>query len=141
MLILETYRILGAEGILTTAYHPRTNGKTGRFNRTILSALRKHCAEHPKDWDRHSHLLTFAYISQIHEYIGVAPLDLVLSRPLVMFQLGNLPRKKFPRNQKEAERQWLQHLKRLAENHVDQCRFANGVIRKLSIRIFSLGCR
>ncbi|CAF1154641.1 unnamed protein product, partial [Brachionus calyciflorus] len=33
---------LGFEHIVTSAYNPRTNGKTERFNQTLIESLRKH---------------------------------------------------------------------------------------------------
>lgn len=53
-LMSETYRILGAKGVYTTTYHPQTNGHCERFNSSLLSTIRKHTADHPKDWDLYS---------------------------------------------------------------------------------------
>ena len=73
--------ILGVEQRFTTAYHPQTNGQVERFNRTILSQLRKYIGEHQKDWDLYNGALTYAYNTQVHSSTGFTPFELVLSRP------------------------------------------------------------
>eukprot|EP00171_Calliarthron_tuberculosum_P003633 IDg3633t1 len=45
----QVYRVLGVKPQFTTTYHPRANGQTEHFNRTILSSLRRFIAGHPKD--------------------------------------------------------------------------------------------
>lgn len=47
-------------------YHPETNEKTKRYNRTMLSALRTFAADHPTDWDQYINVLPYAYDSQLH---------------------------------------------------------------------------
>ena len=66
--------------MFTTTYHPRANGQAERFNKTIVTALRHYVADHPKDWDLYSDLLTFGYNSQVHSSTRVSPFSLVLSR-------------------------------------------------------------
>ena len=67
--------------LFTTAYHPQTNGQAERYNRTLLSALRKYVAEDLRDWDKFANAITYGYNTQVHRSTGVAPFDLVLSRP------------------------------------------------------------
>eukprot|EP00171_Calliarthron_tuberculosum_P018817 IDg18817t1 len=74
------YRILGVKPQFTTTYHPKANGQTERFNRTILSSLRRFIADHPKDWDLYTDALTYAYNTQAHSSTGYAPMDLTISR-------------------------------------------------------------
>ena len=76
----DVCRIIGIKNVFTTTYHPQTNGQVERFNRTILAALRHYVGDHPKDWDLYSDALTYAYNTQAHGSIGVAPFELVLSR-------------------------------------------------------------
>ena len=73
-------RILGVENLFTTTYHPQTNGQVERFNRTIISGLRNYIADHPKDWDLYTDMLTYAYNTQVHRITNHAPFELVLSR-------------------------------------------------------------
>ena len=71
---------LGIKNIFTTTYHPQTNGQAERFNRTILSAIRHYTAEHPRDWDLYTGMLTYAYNTQVHRTTNLSPFELVLSR-------------------------------------------------------------
>lgn len=75
-------QIIGIKNIFTTTYHPQANGQAERFNRTIVSALRKYIGDHPTDWDLFTPALTFAYNRQPHTSTGLAPFDLVVSRPI-----------------------------------------------------------
>jgi len=76
--VCSTLRI---RNLFTSAYHPQTNGQTERFNRTILAGLRHFIAEDQKDWDSFSGALTYAYNTTVHRATGLAPVDLVLTRP------------------------------------------------------------
>ena len=78
---LAVCKILGTRNVFTTTYHPQTNGQTERFNRTLKAALRQYIAEHQTDWDNYSHAITFGYNTQVHSSTGLAPFELVLSRP------------------------------------------------------------
>jgi transposase InsO family protein len=44
-------RILGVKKVFTSAYRPSTNGKTERFNRTIVEFMGAYVSEHQRDWD------------------------------------------------------------------------------------------
>jgi transposase InsO family protein len=76
-------RELGIEKAFATAYHPQINGQVERFNRTILNSLRGYIAENQKNWDEFTSALTFAYNASVHAAIGLAPFELILSRPPV----------------------------------------------------------
>ena len=53
--------IMGVKNLYTTAYHPRTNGQTERFNWTIVSSLRHYVNSDQNDWDDCITLLTYSY--------------------------------------------------------------------------------
>lgn len=74
-------QILRVTNMFTTTYHPQTNGQVERFNRTLLAGLRAFVGEHPRRWHEFTSALVFAYNTQVHRSTGVAPFDLVLSRP------------------------------------------------------------
>jgi transposase InsO family protein len=42
---------LGIQKIFTKAYHPQTNGRVERYNRTILASLRGYVSKRQDDWD------------------------------------------------------------------------------------------
>lgn len=67
--------------MFTTTYDPKTNFQVERFNRTFLAGLRAFVGEHPRQWHEFTAALAFAYNTQVHRSTGVAPFDLVLSRP------------------------------------------------------------
>lgn len=45
--------LLGVMDLTTTACHPQTKGQAERYNKTILTCLRRCVAEHQKGWDTH----------------------------------------------------------------------------------------
>jgi transposase InsO family protein len=104
-------RELGIEKVFTTAYHPQTNGQVERFNRTILNSLRGYIAANQNNWDEFTSALTFAYNARVHTAIGLAPFELVLSRPPVTLSTEN------PSTEIEisAETEKLRFLRRLKE--------------------------
>ncbi|CAN8062284.1 unnamed protein product [Agarophyton chilense] len=73
-------RIMGIRNVFTTTYHPQCNGHVERFNRTLIAALRHSIEDHPKEWDKFTDTLCYAYNTQMHSSIKTAPFDLVLSR-------------------------------------------------------------
>ena len=66
--------------VITTAYHPQTNGQVERFDKTLAAKIRHYVAEHQKDWDEFVQPLTYAYDMQVHRSTGTTPFELVLSR-------------------------------------------------------------
>ena len=48
-------KLLSANGIehkVTSAYNPRTNGQTERFNDVLIESLRKHCEKNTLSWPK-----------------------------------------------------------------------------------------
>jgi len=54
-------RLLSLKLLVTTPYHPISNGLIEQFNGTFKNMLRDMCAEKPKDLDRYIGPLLFAY--------------------------------------------------------------------------------
>lgn len=111
--LLETHRLLGIEELFPTAYHPETNGQTERYNRTLLSALRKFCSDHPTNWDLYLDVVTYAYNTQVHESTGKIPFQLVLSRLPPSLFVEPLPASRG--THLETHAQWLRHLRDLVD--------------------------
>lgn len=65
------------KNIFTTAYNPKFNCETERFNRTIDSALRNYVADHQRDCDLYSDTVTYAYNAKVHSSAEIAPFDLI----------------------------------------------------------------
>lgn len=62
----------------TTAYHPRTNGLTERFNKTIADMMSHYVSEKHDDWDRYLPFLVHAYNTASHDTLGYSPAELLL---------------------------------------------------------------
>lgn len=116
--LLETYRILGIKGVFTATYHPQTNGQPERYNSTLLAALRNFVGEHPKTWDQYAEALSFGYNSHVHDVIGFAPFDLVVSRPTPSLFLEIPPAEyTLPR---QTQKEWLLRLRSIMEKATQQ---------------------
>ena len=72
---------LGIRQAFTTTYHPQTNGRVERFNRTILAGICAFRADNQKNWPELVPMLAYAYNTQVHSSLGVTPFQLVFSRP------------------------------------------------------------
>ncbi len=92
-----------------TAYQLQLNRQTERFNCTVLSALRKFCAEHQNDLDSLTSALAFRYNCHVHTRTGLKPYHLVLSRTLPALGIEIQPQG-CNRTPKEARRRSLNEL-------------------------------
>ena len=108
---LAVCRELGIEKLFTTAYHPQTNGQVERYNRTIVNALRGYVSERQNTWDEYTSAITFGYNCRIHSSLGLAPFELVLSRPPPSLSVEHPE----PGIQESHETVKLRFLKRLRE--------------------------
>ena len=68
------YRLLGTKQLLTTAYHPQTNGQSERVNRTLTEVLR-HLVDKTSydDWDLQLPLVEFAHNNAKNRSTGASP--------------------------------------------------------------------
>lgn len=71
---------IGLKHPTTTVYHPHTNGRAEKLNRTLIARLRHYTAEHQRDWDIFMQPLTYAYNRQVSRSIGTTPFGIVLLR-------------------------------------------------------------
>lgn len=79
-LVKETIEEFGAQAVYTTAFHPQSNGLVERFNRTLLSMLRKFIASDQRDWCRFLPMVTFAYNSSVQASTSQVPHLLLYGR-------------------------------------------------------------
>ena len=67
------FNLTGTRLLLSTAYHPQTDGQTERANRTIEDMLRPYVSSHHNDWDQHIAAVEFAYNNSVHAGTGFTP--------------------------------------------------------------------
>jgi transposase InsO family protein len=66
-------RALGISLLLSTAYHPQTDGQTERANRVIKEILASYVNAHQNDWDSWLPLVQFAMNNSWQESIRTTP--------------------------------------------------------------------
>ncbi|KAJ9509188.1 hypothetical protein QJQ45_001677 [Haematococcus lacustris] len=67
------FHLTGTRLLLSSAYHPQTDGQTERANRTVEDMLRPYVNDHKSDWDQHLAAVEFAYNSSEHAGTGFTP--------------------------------------------------------------------
>ena len=72
----EVNRILGTKLLMSTAFHPQTDGATERTNRTINAILRAVVAPDQSNWMEKIPMVEFAINSSANKSSGHAPFDL-----------------------------------------------------------------
>ena len=69
----QVWKILGMRVALASTHHPQTNGLTERFNRTLISLIRKYAHAYPKHWAEFLPMFEFAYNNTVHSMTQIAP--------------------------------------------------------------------
>jgi len=72
----EVNRILGTQLLMSTAFHPQTDGVTERANRTINAILRAVVNPDQSNWVEKIPMVEFAINSSVNKSTGYAPFDL-----------------------------------------------------------------
>lgn len=72
----ELHRLMGTRLLMSTAYHPQTDGSTERANRTVAQILRTLITSDQTDWIDHVPMTEFAINSAVSSTTGFAPFDL-----------------------------------------------------------------
>jgi hypothetical protein len=73
------YKRLGIETGLTTAYHPKGNGKVECKNQEVEQYLCLFCNKCQEDWAKHLSMAEFALNSCVHSGTSKAPFKLIYS--------------------------------------------------------------
>jgi len=76
----EVYRLLSIKHVVSTPYHPQTNGLVEKFNGTLKAMIKKLCLERPVDWDRYLEPALFAYREVKQDTLGFSPFELIYGR-------------------------------------------------------------
>ena len=78
----EVCSILGILRILTTSFHPQSNGMIERFHRSLKSSLRARLAG--SDWVSHLPLVMLGLQASHQDDFGFSPAELVFGTPLYL---------------------------------------------------------
>ncbi|KAL0153020.1 hypothetical protein M9458_051619 [Cirrhinus mrigala] len=65
--------------IVSSPYHPESQGSLERFHQTLKTMLRTYCTQSEKEWDEGLPLLLFAVRETVQESLGFSPAELVFA--------------------------------------------------------------
>lgn len=68
---------LDVKHVVSSAYHPESQGALERWHRTLKSMLRKYCLESDRNWDEGVPFVLFAAREAVQESLGFSPAELV----------------------------------------------------------------
>ncbi|RYG92495.1 transposase, partial [archaeon] len=77
MIAREMWNMMNTRRLVTTAYHPKTNGMTERFNGTLKAAINKFIAGKKKEWETYIPYVLSVYRKTVHEVTGFSPHELL----------------------------------------------------------------
>ena len=69
----ELIKVVGTKLHYITAYHPQTDGQSGRVNQCLEQYLGCDVQDHPKTWRRWLAMAEFWYITSYHTTLGCSP--------------------------------------------------------------------
>ena len=108
---VELLKLLGITSVLSTAYHPQTDGTTEWVNQEIEAYLSIYCTSHPEEWLSAINTLEFMHNNRRHADRQATPFELMFgSSPLTIpysFKNTKFPNledkmKTLQKNQEEA---------------------------------------
>jgi len=76
----------GMRQVLSTAYHPESNGLVERYNRTLGNMLSKLSMDKPTNWDHYLSLALFAYRTAVQSTTRYSPFQLLYGREAILPQ-------------------------------------------------------
>lgn len=75
----QVIQTLGVQHVVSSAYHPESQGALERWHQTLKSMLRKYCLETGRSWDEGVPFVLFAARDAVQESLGFSPADLVFA--------------------------------------------------------------
>jgi len=90
----EVARILLTKLLMSTAFHPETDGLSENSNKTVVRYLGGIATHHQANWDDYLPLAEYAYNSSVHRSTKITPfeVDLGYEPPLLMDLIADLQR-------------------------------------------------
>lgn len=76
----ELHKLLGVKPIFTTPYHPSGNERVERLHEALMAALRKLCADKPREWHRYLTPNLFALKELPSDRTGFSAFELLYGR-------------------------------------------------------------
>ena len=74
------FQLTGVQHIISTAYHPQTNGLDERFNQTLQRGLLKMVNDNQNEWDKFLDSVLFAYRTSKQASTKFSPFFLLYGR-------------------------------------------------------------
>ena len=85
----ELHRMIGTKLLMSTSFHPQTDGQTERANRSIGQILRTMVRPDQKDWIEKIDMVEFAINSSVSATTGYTPFELNGHMPRIMKEFRN----------------------------------------------------
>lgn len=73
----EIFHLSGTKLLMSSAYHPQTDGQTEVMNKWLEGYLRCFTSDRPKDWANWLALAEWTYNTSEHSYTGFTPFEIV----------------------------------------------------------------
>ena len=75
------FTLHGTDFLLSSAYHPQTDGQTEVVNRCLEAYLRCMCAENPSEWSPWLALTEWRFNTHYHTSSRMTPYEVVYNQP------------------------------------------------------------
>lgn len=124
----ELHRLLGTKLLMSSGYHPQTDGATERANRTATQILRSVVDSDQKDWVTKLPLVEFAMNAAVSNTLKLSPFEVNYGWRPSLSHLASAEEAKFPGVEKFAEQARLNLIAAhdaLISSRVDQTTGAN----------------